>query len=156
MWRREGQPSRLLIFLNKQPQHVLLFQLCFFLFSSVSCYLPSFSLSLSFSCTHTYSTVISGIPFAPRLVWCWKGARRKHAVQSKRIHDVILTSTKLLVQRLSLNINGNWSDIPEFNERNYITGAQMDKLKTGTHNIFRNCYFIDLWCAVHFGAPALS
>lgn len=99
-WQREGQLSRLLSFLNRQPQHVVPFHLCFFLFSSLSCYLPSFSLSLSFSCTHKRRTLISGIPFAPRLVWSWKEARRKHAVQSKRMHDVILTSTKLLVQRL--------------------------------------------------------
>lgn len=47
---------------------------------------------------------------------------------SKRILDELLTSTNHLC-RLSLNINGNWSEIPEVSKRNDIIGAPMDNVK---------------------------
>lgn len=57
-----------------------------------------------------------GIPFAPLAGSCER-PWREYAVQSKRICDGAAHHYKSLVQRLSLNINGNWSEIPEVNER---------------------------------------
>lgn len=71
---------------------------------------------LSFSPTHVYSSQVVGILFAP-LVAAWKRPQSKHAVQSKRICDDPTHQYKSLVQKLSLNINGNWSEMLKVNER---------------------------------------
>lgn len=54
---------------------------------------------------------------------------------------------KSLVQRLSLNINTNWSVLPVVDERNDIIGAQMDKLKKKSSWYFHTLLFY--WCVMY-------
>lgn len=95
---------------------------------SVSYYLSLiFSLSISAVLSHTQIQYIDS-----RDPICSSGWILTRSTQDARssIKENIWWGThqyKSLVQRHSLNINGNWSELPEFNYRNAVTGAQMDK-----------------------------
>lgn len=147
MWRREGRPSsRLLSFLSKQPQDSFLFQSRFF--SSSFCLLLSFPYSiLPLILSHTQIQCIDNGGPVCSFSWILRRSTEETCGAVKENSWWVTHQYKSLVQRLSLNMNGNWSEIPEVNERNDIIGAHMDKVKEKNTTLFYwSVMYSAVWC----------